>query len=190
MRKKTCNWIFWCCSFDWKKSKEERKRKKETKTRNQKKAKKKDKKEERKKRRKETDRERETLKEGGQKRLREKERETLKINKKSPFQRENKFFCINQPKNKTKTTNQKKQQKTNKEGLGPGEVALWATSPDPSTVQKKQKNQNKKHKKKTAKIPKNSFSVISQMFPLFWVTLQKFPFFDTLAQKARTPKTL
>ena len=50
-------------------------------------------------------------KEGGQKRLREKERETLKINKKCPFLGENKFFCIKQPKNKKpKTKNKKKKQ--------------------------------------------------------------------------------
>ena len=93
----------------WKKSKEERQIKKETKTRNKNKAKKKDKKEERKKRRKETDRERETQKEGGQKRLREKERETLKINKKCPFLGGKQgSFCINQPKNKTKKIKKKK----------------------------------------------------------------------------------
>ena len=43
-------------------------------------------------------------------------------------------------KNKHKT-----KQKRNKEGLGPSEVALRATSPDPSTLPKKQKqNQQKK----------------------------------------------
>ena len=30
-----------------------------------------------------------------------------------------------------KKTKTKKKQKENKEGLGPSEVALWATSPDP-----------------------------------------------------------
>ena len=64
---------------------------KKTKARNTKKAKKKDTKEERKTRRKkerqeqERDRERETEKGGGQKRLREKKRETLKTDKKMPF---------------------------------------------------------------------------------------------------------
>ena len=32
---------------------------------------------------------------------------------------------------KAKSKNKKKKQKENKEGLGPSEVALWATSPDP-----------------------------------------------------------
>ena len=43
------------------------------------------------------------------------------------------FFCIKQPKTKQKTKNEKqnkKATKTNKEGLVPSEVALWATSPD------------------------------------------------------------
>ena len=46
----------------------------------------------RKKRRKERDREREREKEGGQTRLREKERETLKIDNTCPFLGENKVF--------------------------------------------------------------------------------------------------
>ena len=101
--------------LSWKKSKEERKRKKETKTRNQKTAKNKDKKEERKKRRKKTDSERETQKEGGQKRLREKERETLKINKKCLFSRGKQgFFCIKQPKNKKSKTKNKIKRNKNK----------------------------------------------------------------------------
>ena len=36
----------------------------------------------------------------------------------------------NKQRKKKKTTN-KKQKPKNKEGLGPSEVALWATSPDP-----------------------------------------------------------
>ena len=55
---------------------------------------------------------------------------------------------------------------------------------------KKQKNKkNKKKQKKQQKYPKISFSVISQIF-LFLGGFAKFPFFDTLAQKARTQKTL
>ena len=40
----------------------------------------------------------------------------------------NRFFAI-----KSKEGKEKKQKQTNKnkEGLGPSEVALWATSPDP-----------------------------------------------------------
>ena len=52
------------------------------------------------------------------------------------FRGENSFLSIKkkgkQRKNKNKNKNQKKQkQKEHKEGLGPSEVALWATSPDP-----------------------------------------------------------
>ena len=49
------------------------------------------------------------------------------------------------------------------------------------------KKQNKtKEKKKHTKIPKNIFSVISQMFPFFG-GCPKLPFFDNLAKK-RAPK--
>ena len=42
------------------------------------------------------------------------------------------FFCIKQQKQqKTKQRTKNKNKKRNKEGLGPSEVALWATSPDP-----------------------------------------------------------
>ena len=46
------------------------------------------------------------------------------------------FFSVlnNQKQNQQKKQN-KKTTKTNKEGLGPSEVALWATSPDPYTLQ-------------------------------------------------------
>ena len=106
--------------------KEKQRRKKKTerdKNKEPKESKNKDKKEERKKRRKTRDRERETQKEGGQTRLREKEIETLKRNKKCPFLGEKQVFCIKQPKKQNKKTT-----KTNKEGLGPSERA---TSPDP-----------------------------------------------------------
>ena len=131
--KKTCNLIFWCCSFHERKAKKkEKERKKETKNKEPKESKNKDKKEERKKRRKKRDWERETEKEGGPKGLREKERETLTI-KNALFWGKNKvFFCIKQPKKENQKKKQnKKTTKTNKEGLGPSEVALWATSPDP-----------------------------------------------------------
>ena len=55
---------------------------------------------------------------------------------------------------------------------------------------RKQKNKKKKEKeakKKTAKIPTNSFSIISQIFP-FLGGFSKFPFFYTLAQKTWTKK--
>ena len=43
-------------------------------------------------------------------------------------------------KSNNKRKQNKKTQKTNKEGLGPSEVALRATSPDPYTLPKNTKN--------------------------------------------------
>ena len=58
----------------------------------------------------------------------------MKINKKMPFSRGKTGFLsikkTKKAKQRKKTRNQKKQ-KENKEGVGPSEVALWATSPDP-----------------------------------------------------------
>ena len=51
-----------------------------------------------------------------------------------PFSRgKNSFFCLLKTKKakQRKKPKPKKQKKTNKEGLGPSEVALWATSLDP-----------------------------------------------------------
>ena len=125
--------------------------------------------------RKKDDNKTETKKEKGKKggcpkKAKEKQRETLKINKKCLFLGGKQVFCLlkktkkgkqrkkqnqkktkeyggfrakwggplghltwplNPPKkNKTTKKNPKKKQK-NKEGLGPSETALWATSPDP-----------------------------------------------------------
>ena len=41
------------------------------------------------------------------------------------------FYFKKNKKAKTRKTTKTKKQKENKEGLGPSEVALWATSPDP-----------------------------------------------------------
>ena len=122
--------------YSWNKSTEERTKRKRQKQERKRKPKKKDKKEERKTRAKERDRERESEKGGGQKRLREKERETLKINPKNAlFRGKNRFFSIKNKERKgsKKKENKKRKQtkKTKKEGLGPSEVALRATSPDP-----------------------------------------------------------
>ena len=110
------------------KQKQRRKtRKKETKTRNQKKANKKDKKEEKRTRtrERERDREREIEKGGGHKRLRRKKGRHSIINKKMPFSNgKTRFFLY-------KKTKKGKEQKNKQGGLGPSEVALWATSPDP-----------------------------------------------------------
>ena len=60
----------------------------------------------------------------------EKERETIKNKQKCPFRGK----TVLSIKNKERKGTKKKQQnnkKTNKEGLGPSEVALRATSPDP-----------------------------------------------------------
>ena len=85
-KKKTCNLIFWCCSFHERKAKKkEKERKKETKTRNQKKAKNKDQKEERKKRRKKRDRERETGKAGGSKQAKGERKRNTENKQKMPF---------------------------------------------------------------------------------------------------------
>ena len=48
-----------------------------------------------------------------------------------PFLGENMFFSFFKKKQKAKSKNKKQQKQKNKEGLGPSEVALWATSPDP-----------------------------------------------------------
>ena len=54
---------------------------------------------------------------------------------------------------------------------------------------KTKKNKKKRSNKKKQKYPKKRFSVVSQIFP-YLVCFQNFPFFDTLAQKACTQKTL
>ena len=82
------------------------------------------------------------------KKAKEKQRETPKKTK-CPFYGENSFFCQlktkkgKQQKHKNKTNKNKegplnfpktlknKQKTQNRECLGPSEVALWATSPDP-----------------------------------------------------------
>ena len=80
---------------------------------------------------------------------------------------------------------------------GPSGNLTWPLNP-PKKTKKKQKNKNKKNKQKNKKkqkvkkhknTKKKSFSVISQNF-LFWGGCPKIAFFDNLAQKARTPKTL
>ena len=114
-----------------KKTKKERKREKEG---TKKKAKKKDNKQERKKRKRERERDRKrNLTSGRPKRLRRNRGRHSKINQKCPFLGGKQVFSIRSNEGKEKKKNQKtnKQTKTNKEGLGPSEVALQATSPDP-----------------------------------------------------------
>ena len=74
-----------------------------------------------------------------------------------------------------------------RQGLSQGKV-IPSSSLYWSSIFLLSKNKGQKNKELT-KIPKKSVSVISQIFPFFG-DFSKFPFFDTLAQKARTPKTL
>ena len=112
----------------------------------------------------------------------------------------------NQQKNKKtkKTTKNKKNQtkKRNKEGLGPSEVALRATSPDPQTLQKKHKNKqtNQKTKKKTKKKKKEKTKKqqkyqkiafqLSVKFFLFLGGFSKFPFFTSWPKKLNPKNTI
>ena len=95
--------------------------------------------------------------------------------------------------NKNKKNKKKKQHK-NKEGLGPNEVALRATSPDPKknknnkNEQEAKKRKQRTKKKKLQKYQKRAFQLSVSVFFFGWCP--KFPFFDNLAQKARTQKTL
>ena len=82
----------------------------------------------------ERDREREIEKGGAPKKLRRNKGRRSKINKKCPFlggKTRFLFFVLQSKERKGTTTNQKNKKIINKEGLGPSEVALWATSPDP-----------------------------------------------------------
>ena len=83
-KQRNCNFICSCCSIHETKAKKKEQWKKRQKQETKRKPKKKDKKEERKTRGKERQRKR-NRKGGGQKRLREEERETLKINPKMPL---------------------------------------------------------------------------------------------------------
>ena len=86
-------------------------------------------KEGRKKRTGETPRKRKGKKGGGPKKAKKKQRETQKNEQqKCPFLGGKQVFSILQ---KNKKQKKNKKLKENKEGLGPNEVALWATSPDP-----------------------------------------------------------
>ena len=76
--------------------------------------------------------------------------------------------------------------------FGPPHLTLKPSKKNKKNKTKSNKNKQKKEKprkkkKKTQKIQKKSFSVISQNFP-FLTGYPKIAFFDTLAQKTRTPK--
>ena len=64
---------------------------------------------------------------GGPNKAKEKQRETQINKQKLPFLGGKQGFPIKKQRKKR----QRKKIKINKEGLGPSEVALWATSPDP-----------------------------------------------------------
>ena len=113
---RNCNFIFSCCSIHETKAKKKEQWKKRHKQETKRKPKKKDKKEERKTRGKERQRKR-NRKGGGQKRLREEERETLKINQKNaPFRGKKQGFLLKQRKERNQKENKKqpRKQKNNK----------------------------------------------------------------------------
>ena len=109
-----------------------KKNEKETKTRNKKKAKKKDKKEERKTRERERQRKR-NRKRGRPKKVKGERKRNIENKQKMPFSRgKTGLLSIKKQRKQSKEKNKnQRKQKENKEGLGPSEVALWATSPDP-----------------------------------------------------------
>ena len=78
----------------------------------------------------ERDREREIEKGGGQKRLRKNKGRDSNMNKKCPFLGGKPVFVLKSKEKKGKN-NPPQKKIINKEGLGPSEVALLATSPDP-----------------------------------------------------------
>ena len=180
--------------LSWNKSKEETKRKKETKTRNQKKAKQKDKKKGRKERKRERPRKKK-WKRGRPKKAMEKERETLKNKQKRPFLGGKAVFSSKNIERKGPPPQKlNKNKKTNKESLGTSEVALWATSHVLKPSKKQQTKKNKIRKKET-KNNKNQKILKHELFSYqsnfsFLGGCPKFPFFDNLAQKERTLKTL
>ena len=70
---------------------------------------------------------------GGRKIAKEKQRETLKSNKDALLRGKTGFFSIRSKGKETKI-------KKDKEGLGPSEVALRATSPDPTNTKTTKKD--------------------------------------------------
>ena len=77
--------------------------------------------------------------------------------------------------------------------FGPPHMTLKPSKKKHKKNNKPKKNKKRKKEKKTRKnkkYSKMSFSVIRENFLPFWVGVHNFPFFDNLAQKARTLKTL
>ena len=92
---------------------------------------------------------------------------------------------------KNKTNKQKnKQKKTNKEGLGPSEVALRATSPDPylnpQKNQKQKKTTKQLNKQKNKKISQNE--LFSYQSNVFWWVSKNSHFLTTWPRKRAPPK--
>ena len=78
---------------------------------------------------------------------------------------------------------------TNKEGLGPSEVAKNQKRNKKNKKQKKTNKKKTKSKKNTTIPKKKNFSVISQKLPFFLGGgCPKIAFFDNLAQKTPPPK--
>ena len=87
---------------------------------------------------------------------------------------------------KTKPKNNKNK-KRNKEGLGPNHLTWPLNPPKKNRKNKENKKWKKEAPPKTAKMPKNNFSVIGQIF-LFWVAFQNFPFLTPWPKKRWPPK--
>ena len=110
-----------------------------------------------------------------------------------PFLGKNaRFFVLES--NERKGKNKKKTTKIiNKEGLGPKDHLTWALKPSKQkTKQNKTKTKKAKKKKETKKTKKKhkntqkNFSIISQVFPFWWVS--KISFFWQLGKKSAHPQ--
>ena len=94
----------------------------------------------------ERDRERKIEQGGGQKKAKEKQRQTVKNNQKMPFSRGKTRFCVLQSKERNKNKQKKNKKIINKEGLGPSEVAQRPLNPPKhktTTTKTKKETKNK-----------------------------------------------
>ena len=92
---------------------------------------------------------------------------------------------LHKRKQNKKKVNKNKPKK--KEGLGSGEVARTKQK---QTKQTNKKQNGKKNKEKKNKNTKNELCSYRSIFSVFFVLSQKKTIFHSLAQNARTPKTL
>ena len=77
--------------------------------------------------------EKEKQKKGRPKKVKGERKRNIENKQKMPFSRGKTGSCLfkNKERKAKKKNKYQKKPKENKEGLGPSEVALWATSPDP-----------------------------------------------------------